>query len=524
MNVSELKIFGAKRFQKHLQVTSLWQYLADHFYPERADFTQTHNLGEELGVGLSTSQPVLIRRELSNSIGAMLRDGQWFNVGVEQDPDHMGKMWLEYATHRMFKLINQRATNFRRATKEGDHDYCTFGQAVISIQLNKRGTGLTYRTWHLRDCAFWDDDEGQVDGVVRNWKPKLYEVKKFFKDDEISPEVKKKLKDPARMFDDLHIQHFDITTEMYDQDGFQKFERMSIYLDVANEHIMREVGTNHRTYVVPRFQTISGSPYAYSPATVVGLPEARTLQAMTHTLLEAGERYARPPLLAREKVIRGDANLTPDGITYISETFDSRMHGGEALKPLSQDMRGFPYAVEMREGVIEVLQAAFYVNKMNLPETTHEMTAYEVQERMKQYRRENLPLFAPIEHEYNGQLCEISFDILMANGLLGSHQDIPKSLHDKEVVFKFVSPLSEADEEKKTIMFSEVSKLLAEAAEFDDGVIANIEFDEALRDAVAGTGAPTTWLAQVDEVGKRREGLQAQRAAALAAEQQGAAA
>src|SRR5574337_321819 len=60
-------------FDKRSGLLSLWQTMADNFYPERADFTQTHNLGDEFGVNLMTSYPVLARRDLGNAIGSMLR-------------------------------------------------------------------------------------------------------------------------------------------------------------------------------------------------------------------------------------------------------------------------------------------------------------------------------------------------------------------------------------------------------------------------------------------------------------------
>lgn len=511
MNENELKRFAGQRFEKHVRVMTLWQTLAEHFYPERTDFTQVHNVGEELGIGLADSQPTLIRRDLGNSIESVTRDGKWFKMGIDGDPDHMGKMWLEYATDRQFKLMNQRITNFRRATKQGDHDYVTFGQNVISVQLNKTATNVIYRNWHLRDCAWWDNDEDAVDGLVRRWEPHLYELETFFGREALHPDVQKKLDDSQRKFDKCNIRHFDIPFTMYDKDGFQRFDRVSVYLDIDNEHLIQETGANHRTYVVPRFQTIAGSPYAYSPATVVGLPDARTLQAMTHTLLEAGERHARPPIIATEKVIRGDANFFSDGITYVSEEYDERL--GAAVRPLQQDIKGFPYGLDMRNGIVEVLQAAFYVDKIDLPDRGGEMTAYEFSERMKQYRRQNLPLFTPIEHEYNGQLCEATFDILMSNGLFGSHQDIPESLKKREVVFKFESPLTAQEQEKKATMFGQVSQLLREASEFDQAVSANINFDESLRDAVEGTGAPMKWLNQVEDVAERRGNIEAMIAA-----------
>ena len=40
---------------------SLWQNIADNFYPERAEFTLSRTLGEEFADHLSTSYPVLAR-------------------------------------------------------------------------------------------------------------------------------------------------------------------------------------------------------------------------------------------------------------------------------------------------------------------------------------------------------------------------------------------------------------------------------------------------------------------------------
>ena len=304
------------------------------------------------------------------------------------------------------------------------------------------------------------------------------------------------------MFDRADFFHFDIPGYMWNDGEFKDWPWVSIWIDSKNVHKVRVTPKNHKTYIVPRFQTIAGSPYAYSPATVVGLPDARTLQAMTHTLLEAGERAARPPLLATENVIRGDANLFSDGITYISEDYDWR--SGAPLEPIKSDKSGFPFGMDMAASVIEILQQAFYVDKIDLPEG-REMTAYEFSERMKQYRRQNLPLFSPLEHEYNGQMCELTFQIGLEYNMFGSPYDIPQSLREKEVIFKFESPLTESEEEQKVQLFAQVSDMLAQASQFDPDVHANIEFDEALRDSIEGIGAPSKWLADVKSLQERRE-------------------
>jgi hypothetical protein len=141
------------------------------------------------------------------------------------------------------------------------------------------------------------------------------------------------------------------------------------------------------------------------------------------------------------------------------------------------------------------------------------MTAYEVSERMNQYRRENQPLFQTIEAEYNGALCELSFEVAMQAGFLGSPYDIPDSLREAEVDFKFESPLSRADEEEKATRFGQTSQILAQAVEFDQGVGSNVNFDVAVRDAIIGVGAPATWLNDPEQVQQGRMKQQVQQLA-----------
>lgn len=514
MNGHMLKQFATERFKNQLPVLSLWQELSEHFYPERANFLRVHNVGEELSDNLSTSQPILIRRELANSFEGMLRDGKWFKIGIEGEPDEEGQRWLDWASNRLLLYFNQRTANFRRATKEVDNDYATFGNGVMSIEMNRRYNGLLFRSWHMRDTAWWDDEQGQVGGLVRKQEMTLYDMAQYFGESNLHKAHRRML--PKKPFKPIKLYHFDMPSQMYGDGEFEQFARVSLWMDIEHELVLEKFGMQVPIYIVPRFQTIAGSAYAYSPATVVGLPDARTLQAMTHTLLEAGERLARPPIIATENVIRGDANLYPDGITYVAEDYDQR--SGAAMEVLKMDAKGFPLGAEMRESIIEVLQSAFYINKIGMPETTHEMTAYEVQERMKQYRRENLPLFAPIEHDYSGRMCELGFFLMRDNNFLGPAEQLPESLKEAEVRFIFESPLSSAEGERKATQFSQVAALLAEAAQFDPGVSAEINFSEAIRDAVQGVGAPQKWLKSVDDAQQGRAQLQQQQAQAAEAE------
>jgi hypothetical protein len=514
-NVQDLMQLSDHIFARQKPMLSLYQTLAEHFYPERADFTFPRNVGSEMADGLVDSYPILVRRDLANNFSSMLRDGQWFKTSTTGEPDHMGKMWLDWQTKRQFDLMHSRSAGLIRATKEGDHDFATFGQCVISVELNRQRSGYLYRSWHLRDCAWWDDETGQVSGHSRKWKPtRQIAIDYFGKAGNLHRNTLHDIEHNA--FTDMDVRHMVIPSNMYgDEEIESKYKWVSLFIDIENEHLIEEVGLNSRVYVVPRFQTIAGSPYAYSPATIAGLPNARCLQAITHTLLEASERYARPPLIATQKVIRSDVNLDSDGITWVDDAYDERM--GAALRPITQDRGGFPIGDNMRSMVMETLASAFYIDKLSLPDKSN-MTAYEVSEYMKQYRRQNLPLFAPMEIDYNGQLCEATFELGMAAGFYGSQYDVPESLLDKDVKFEFKSPLNSSEEEKRATQLQMTSQMLSEAAAIDPNVVLNANLDEAIRDAIVGIGAPQRWLRDVEFVTQSRKAI-ALRDAAMQAQQ-----
>ena len=125
---------GDKLFSDRRNVDILFQELAENFYPERADFTVTSSNLDRFASNLDTSYPITARRDLGNAFGAMLRPPgkEWFTVGIKKNNiDEDGRKWLERATRIQRRAIYDRESNFVRATKEGDHDFGTFGQCVI---------------------------------------------------------------------------------------------------------------------------------------------------------------------------------------------------------------------------------------------------------------------------------------------------------------------------------------------------------------------------------------------------------
>jgi hypothetical protein len=479
-------------FGKKMPLTSLHQEVADNFYPERADFTLTRSLGADFAANLMSSYPVQCRRDLGNQFSTMLRPTArpWFHTArrYTKEESNEVKTWLEWFEETQRRAMYDPHSLFTRATKEGDHDFAAFGQAVISVQMNKLSNGLLYRCWHLRDVAWQENDEGKIGFVVRKWKPTAQTLARTF-----PGKVNQKVDDLVKKtpFEEIECMHFVVEADMYD-DNAKGRPRWSIWYDKSHESIIEATPIWGKHYIIPRWQTVSGSQYSYSPASVCALPDARLLQAMTFTLLEAGEKATSPPIIATQNVVRSDMALYAGGVTWVDEEYDEKL--GSAIRPLEQDFRGLTYGLQMNAETRAMLHSAFFLDSLTLPERAPEMTAYEVGQRVQEYIRNALPIFEPMEMEYNAALCDETFELMWRHGGFGDPRSWPKQLQGAEIEFTFESPLHDAIEQQKGQKFQEAQALIGAAIALDPSTAFLPKTEFMLRDALLGIGAPAAWM------------------------------
>lgn len=511
----DLIAVGDDLFSKKQTLNSLHQEIADNFYSERADFTVQRSIGMDYAAILTTSYPLLCRRDLSNIFSTMLRpaDKDWFDVSVmrEDKLDLQGKKWLEWATGIQRSAMYDPAAKLARATNEGDNDYICFGQAVLSSELNREGNALLHRCWHLRDCAWQEDYTGSVVEMHRKWKPTVRQFCQTFPNYK-DPDGKIARRLEKEPFGLMEVRHIVMPSKDWESPvGQRKWVQpyVSIYICIDTQDVIEEIGIWNKRYIVPRWQTVSGSQYAYSPVTVCALPDARLIQAFTLILLEAGEKAVSPPMVTPGGVIRSDVNLYAGGITAYDKDYDEKT--GEVLRIIPHDYTGFNFGMQLREDVQKMISKAFYLDKIDLPKLDKEMTAFEVSQRVTEYVRNALPIFAPTEVEYNGALCEIDFDLLLRGGGFGSFRDMPRSLQGQDIQFKFQSPLHGAIEQQMVSQFNNSKALLAEAAAVDPGTANMVDIRVALRDALQGGGTPIRWtrddktMQQMDEANAKKQ-------------------
>ena len=502
---------GEYLFNQRKSLMALWQEIADHFYPERAQFTAQWWIGRNYADNLTTSYPLLCRRDLGNTFSQMLRpeDEEWFDM-ITSRPDRLddnAKKWLEWATTGQRNAMYDNISGFVRSMNEADHDFATFGNDVTSCILNSKANALVYKCWHLRDCAWGENSDGIVDNVHRKWKPTIRDAVRLFGEKNVHPKLlEAREKEPFREF---NARHMVIPIDQYEPPAGKRKPNqpfVSMFLDEENQHMMQEDGSHNLIYVVRRWQTVSGSQYAYSPCTIAALPDARLIQAFTLVLLEAGEKAVTPPMIAPADTIRSDIQLFAGGITTYDAEYDEKT--GEVLRPIPVDFRsGLTVGIQMRQDVKEMISQAFFLNKIGLPPIGRDMTAFEVGQRVSEYVRNALPLFGPMAND-NAKICELTFDVMFQAGGFGSPLMIPNSLRGQDIRFKFTTPLAQALEAHKGQQFLQAKQLLAEAAALDPACVAMLDARIGIRDALEGVGTPKKWLLSDQKMDKAAAAMQ----------------
>jgi hypothetical protein len=503
----ELINLGDKLFLKKAPLDSLNHEIALNFYPERASFITDANLGTDFASHLMDSYPVMLRRELGNSISGMLRprESQWFRFTTLDDAldkDERVAAFLQYLSARQRVGIYNPKSKFIRATKEVDHDFISFGAGVISVEEAPSRDHLYFRSHHLRDCAWLENTIGEIDHLHRKDKFSARNMKRLYRD-KCADEVKKACeKEPDKEFNVRFVvmpsDEYDYTGEGSKAPAGKKLPFTLCVIDADNCKVLKESGLHDFNYVVPRWHTLSGYAYAFSPATIISLPDARLAQQMARIILESGEKAVDPPMAAKAEVVR-EATLVAGGITWIDSEYDEKL--GEAIRaiPISGDMNT---AFAMRADLREMLTRGFFLDKLNLPaaQPGDKMTAEEVRRRMEEFVRAALPLFEPMEIEYNTKVLDKSFSILK-NMQHFDWSNMPPELSSADITFAFESPISTAQQRQVISQFGETLQLIGAAAQAGlqpQAVPVNLE--HALRDAIYATGAPADWRKPQEEI------------------------
>ncbi|MGV1912075.1 hypothetical protein G6K96_21590 [Agrobacterium vitis] len=498
----DTRLFAAKE-----NIDSLYQSICEYFYPERAEFTTEIQYGDEFASHLIDSYPVYVRRELGNSIGSMVRDGDWFKATVTNQ-DVMRKAdassFLEFMTTVNRAILYSRDSGYRRAASLVEHDWAAIGMGWMQVSFNKARDNLIFRNHHPKLCAAAEGPDGHIWHVHRKADMNAISMAHQFGEDKLTQPMRDKLKEKD-FKTCFKVRHCFVPLEIYEP--YRKFPKWAKWADVyvtEEGKILQELPAATFDYVVPRWQTISGKVYAFSPASIIALPDARMIQRMMLSIIEAAEKANDPPLVAVQDAILSEIDMSSAGITYIDAEYDERM--GAAIRPI--DLGKNPSVGEkLIVDVRQKLSDAFFLNKLTpLANAQRTKTAYEASQLVQEYIRQALPLFEPIDDEWTGATLDLVTEKVMRSGGYGPVDksgvpvDMPDALRGQNLVYEFNNALQQARDQQKIEGFKQGADLTAIAAQMDQSIVQEVDMRTAFRDAFSVVpGSRVDWLRSEEE-------------------------
>lgn len=512
-NAIELIQRGDKRFAKRSQLDSLRQEIALNFAPWHASWTTEITWGEEFCSHLIDGTPLLMARDFVGQIGAMLRPPgkQWFWHRSPLDSINNNRRvreYLDWRSTQQMRIMTDRVTGFLRAAKQADEFFGMYGDAVMSVDLSAEQDSLRFRTWHTKDCVWAVGSENKVDTITRREMVPARVLKQRYGEKALHEKVRETCeKDPDQEFE---IRHEVLPADEYDayKPGLKRKagQFASVWIDVTNKKVLREATTPTLRYVVPRWVTLPGNPYAISPASTIALPDARLIQQQALAILEAAEKQINPPLIAQSDTIRGDIRLESRGITWVDRSYDER--NGDPLRPLELG-KNFRLGVDSLLRTESMLAKAFFLDVLRMPDTRNSKSTLEVQFKIDEYVRAALPLFAPMQAEYNEALLYEADKLIELSGGYGDREK-PKELQRLEMTYQWDNPLADMMERQQAQMVAEVSQLgqavaALEAAAAQAPALQQLDTGRMFREATMGIGA-SRWVLDEDTASQKQQG------------------
>ncbi len=491
------------------QWRTLWQEMADLFLPHRGGFTTAFIPGSEISYEIYDSTPMQARRGLATAIDGLMKPSteKWFWLrALDDDLNEVdeAKFWFDIVRDRMWTTIYQPSAQFREQSSIVDNDLPTFGLGHLWCGDNRLRNGLSFRGLWIGDVAIDSNADGLIDTWFISRKFTARQAKQRF-GDKTPPKIEECLKGGEQNKDKL----FDFVQAIYPRSDRNPAKKDSGNLPFANcivsisdQTLVEESGFHEAPISSPRWEVIAQEVYPRAPS-MLAAADARTLQAMGHTLLVAGERAADPAFWYADDGL-ALVRTFPGGGTAVN-TEILRELGGKPPIGVIETSGSVPIGQEMQQDYREMVGAAFYKNVFNLPVIDRQMTATEILERKEEFLRTIGPALGQLESGYIGPIVERVFGLMMRAKAFPPPPDV---LQGADVRFEFQSPVQQAKRQTEVAGLARSLEILTPMIERAPEMMDNFDTDEIAQDLPEIFGMRHKWMRPVakrDEIRAERQ-------------------
>lgn len=318
---------------------------------------------------------------------------EWFSLkerrpGEADTEDFEIEEWLQTASRAVLDCINP--SNFIQVYQQMLRDYVVFGTAVLYADFNEKNE-LICKSWNIAECIYIAEDKnGEIDTVFREFEFTARQAVQAFGLENLHAEIQKAAQNVKTQDQKFKFAHCVFPRK--DADESKKLARYkpwaSVYVDLANEKIVENGGTDTFPYCVPRFYN-TREIYGRSPA-MSAIPALRALNMTTFQYIY-NLRAAGKPVAFVPTGIADDVDLEAGAVNaYNSDD------GQIVLWSKSGDMGS---ALEFIERQRTDIRGIFYNDVFQYLEDRKNMTATEAQLRYDEMIQGISPVLANLQND-----------------------------------------------------------------------------------------------------------------------------
>lgn len=497
-----------------------WQEVTDYMAPWRTDFIRATTPGQKRGQFLLDGTAMLASANLGAGLWGMLTNSaqQWFTLRSQIDElndDYQVKQWLSDAEAAKRNEFASNGQAFYNKISEFYLDLVIYGTAIFYVE-ELPGGEILFSNRSLFECVIDENAKEQVDTVIRSFKLTARQaLQKWPKD--VSEKIRKAAQsEPDKEFDFLHavLPREDFLPGRFDVKGKPV---ASLYIEMEERKVVEEKGYRIFPFPVCRWSRIANTPYGAGPG-MYALPDAKMLQVMSGTALDAAEMSAKPMILAPDEMGFRGIRQRPGEIIYGGMNAQ-----GQRMYDLMQNGANHGLTETMLERVRIAIREAFHASLLMMVDRAN-MTATEVIQREQEKMRLLGPHMGRVTTELHDPLMDIVFDIMARNGRFPEPPDVLKQYPDLKV--EYVSPMARAQRSSEAMAIDRTLQSITPLIQVNPEVLDNFDIDEMARTYADINGVPAKVMKDPKAVQQSREqraqAQQAQQSAAVMPEMAGA--
>lgn len=362
---------------------SHWQEIAQRVYPSAAEFQGSRTPGQKNNQFILDSTAALALERFASAVNGYVTPSNQRYLAAETDNEELNKdpevkQWLEQVTNIVFSVRYSDLARFESQMNEVYMSLGAFGTGCLFVD-DKIGRGIIYKSIHLNQIYFAENEDGVIDRTNRKYKETYRNICSEWGDKVKLPEkiLTACEKTPNEKIELLHV----VRPNKNKKGGYlgpQGMDFESVYLIPQEKFELERGGYRTFPYAISRYITQSEEIYGRSPAMTV-LPDVKLLQEIQKTFIRQAQMNAEPPLLLQEDGALTGFKMTPAALNFggVDE------QGRQLVHPLNTGSQP-EMAMELQDQKRKHINDAFLITLFQVLVDNPTMTAYEVMQRMQE--------------------------------------------------------------------------------------------------------------------------------------------